>query len=226
MPRVPSHAPRFGFATHAVRLEGHLTRALALEPIPLEAELADRDGRWKGSLARLTASAWRGPSVSFARFVSLSGPALDIGNVLVLPQPPLDAPIFGADLVGVRPDAGLIVADLSPVAGVPPAAASAPLPDWAAGVFSDDPLIERVAADASAAAALARVDAMAERFTASVTASAGAPPSRSPDAIREAHVRYMLAHRRDEKTAAMLGQIFGAAWAAAFVERVLFPVPG
>jgi len=43
-------------------------------------------------------------------------------------------------------------------------------------------------------------------------------------AVQVSHRRYMLAHRRDEKTATMLAHMFGAAWTTRFVDDVLYPV--
>lgn len=211
--------PRFGFGAHALRLERQLAESLDLTPLPLAPHLASKDGRWKGSSATLTATAWHGPSVAFARFVSLTAPALDIGNILVMPRRDLPAPIFGADLVGARPDAGLVVADLSPVVGGTDSAAAGSLPEWAAGVFSASPVIERITPE-HVFGALGRVDDMARRF---VTLLAGSTAASDGLAIRAAHARYIDAHRRDEKTAAMLANIFGGEWAASFVDHVLYP---
>jgi hypothetical protein len=213
--------PRFGFGAHALRLERHLADSLQLTPLPLPPEFTTREGRWKGSGATLMATAWSGPSVAFARFVSLTAPALDIGNILVMPRRDLAAPIFGADLVGARPDAGLVVADLSPVVGGPDGAPAAPLPDWAAGVFSSTPVIERTSPE-HVFRALGQVDDMARRFV-SLLGETTTPGD--GDSILAAHARYIDAHRRDEKTAAMLANIFGGEWAAAFVDRVLYPPP-
>jgi hypothetical protein len=213
--------PRFGFGAHALRLERHLAESLELTPLHLPPHLAAKDGRWKGSAATLLATAWHGPSVAFARFVSLTAPALDIGNILVMPRRDLAAPIFGADLVGARPETGLVVADLSPVVGGGDATAAGPLPEWAAGVFSASPVIERITPE-QVFGALGRVDDMARRFVTLLTGSAAAGDGA---AIRAAHARYIEAHRRDEKTAAMLANIFGGEWAAHFVDHVLYPPP-
>ena len=209
----------FGFAEAVARIETRMTADLSLTPDPLRPGLATAEGAWKGDAVRIVANAWNGPVVRFARFVRLTSPVLDIGNLLVLPRPPSAAPIFGADLVAARPDAGLIVADLSPVDGVPAPSPNPGLPEWTAGIFSASPMFVRVTVDETASA-LAAVEAMARTFMEALRRGAPLPDGQ----VADAHRRYLSAHRRDDKMMTMLAHIFGPAWTADFVDAVLFPV--
>ena len=209
----------FGFADAVARIEAALAASLGLIAAPLRHGLADATGTWKGDPVRIVSTAWTGPAVRFARFVRVSSNALDIGNLLVMPRPPSAAPIFGADLVAARSDAGLVAADLSPVAAPPPAAADAKLPEWTAGIFSASPIFVRVG-PADAAQAVKEVEALADTFSNAVRRGAPVLP---PFIVEAAHQRYLAAHRRDEKMATMLGHIFGASWTAEFIDAVLFP---
>ena len=211
----------FGFAAHVDRIESRLVDALSLSPLPLPPALSAATGAWKGESASIAATAWSGPAIALARFVRLTGAALDIGNVLVVPSPWRDAPIFGVDLVAARPDAGLVVADLSPLAYDPGAAPRMDLPEWARSIFSASPVLRRIT-PSGAPEALEAVDAMAQEFVARL---AGAPQLTASADATHAQRRYMEAHRSDERTVTMLANIFGTAWATPFVSQVLYPVP-
>ncbi|HEX2569575.1 MAG TPA: hypothetical protein VH877_08455, partial [Polyangia bacterium] len=130
----------------------------------------------KDTPVRLVSRAYRSPSsrLAYARFATLRGGALDVGNALCLPRPRRPgedapwavAPIFGVDLVAFGRDTALVVADLSPTCegsrgraaqleamarwrdtsevGTLPPAG--PLPAWAACCLSPHALSARVGA--------------------------------------------------------------------------------
>ena len=211
----------FGFATHVDRIETRLVDALSLSPQALPPELSAATGTWKGEPASIASTAWSGPAIALARCVRVTGASLDIGNLLVVPDPSRDAPIFGVDLVAARPVAGLVVADLSPLVADPAAASRVDLPEWARAIFSASPLLRRVT-PSGAAEAFEAVDAMADEFVRRVRSAAPLPGAGQ---ATEAHRRYMDAHRSDERTVTMLANIFGSDWATAFVAQVLYPRP-
>lgn len=126
---------------------------------------------------RMVTRAYRDPSsrLAYARFATLRGGALDVGNCLCLPRPRSPAgaalvgsgaPIFGIDLVAFGRDTALVVADLSPTHETPTERATqlepmarwrttseiaslppaGPLPAWAACCLSPHPLYARIGA--------------------------------------------------------------------------------
>src|SRR4051794_35468915 len=76
----------FHFGAVVDEIEDLLTREFALVSWPLAPELARAEGTWKGQPAVIETRAYRGSCLRYARFVRLSGPGLDIGNVLCLPD--------------------------------------------------------------------------------------------------------------------------------------------
>lgn len=204
----------FGFVKHQAEIEHAAVQGLHLTA-------TDRSrvhrGTWKGEPCALETSEWQGPRIALFRSARLTGRDLEIVNVIGISRAPLDAPILGIDLVAARPDAAVIVADLSPLE--PPQAAHPSLPAWARGIFSDAPLIERVD-PGTAAAPLARVRAMVEAFVTNVNAAG--PVSNA--ALRQSAIeRYRRAHLEDERMETMLAHMFGAADAAMLMPEVLFP---
>lgn len=159
-----------------------------LRPFDLPAELASRAGVFREQPVELSARAWTGLDVAFARIVTISGPGLAIVNVLGLPAwrraapDHWDAPtILGVDLVAVAGAPVVVVADLSPVRpGARPAAVDGsnsaggrlasirrsrgpfppggPLPAWCARWFSPHHLFTRLPPTAVGAASAAAVD--------------------------------------------------------------------
>jgi hypothetical protein len=207
----------FGFLRALDAIERRVVRDLKLESAPALGELTEVTGTWKGEPVRLRASAWEGPRVALFRTVRVISEQLEIVNVLGWARAPLAAPILGADLVAARPDAALVVADLSPLD--PPGSSAADLPPWAQSIFSASPVFDRVTPETAAASA-ERVLDLAGRFVQAVQhASAAADPLQRDAAIE----RYRAAHLEDERMLSMLTRMFGAATAERLMHSVLFP---
>lgn len=231
----------FGFAELCAAAEQQLVRQLELQALPLPAELARLDGSWKGGTVTLSARAYHGPRIGYARFVDISGAGLDIGNVLVLARPEYPLPMLGADLVGLGRDTGVLVADLSPVPplreallrgelllgapelnqlralGLPP---GGDLPAWCQPWFSTQPVYSRVAPQHAPAVQRA-LSLLCERF-AQLAARCEAQPG-SAAAVSEWQARYCEAHRRDDRGLGLLHKIFDPTLAERFLRQVLFP---
>jgi hypothetical protein len=92
------------------------------------------------------------------------------------------------------------------------------LPSWAAHVFSSAPIFTRVS-DASAAAAAVRTAACA--FVSSVRASSA--DAAAVESVRDAQMRYVRAHREEDRALGLLGKVFGLEIAQRYIREVLFP---
>jgi hypothetical protein len=207
--------------------ERHLAETLGLRPLPLPPALARAEAPWKGDRARLEATALAGGPVRWARFVTLVGDGLRVGNLVALGEPGRGLPILGADLVEVGGDRpALVVADLYPVTGTeagadgppaPPGVAPPPTRDGWAGLLSPAALFVR-AGETDRPAAFAAAFRFVEAFAAAAPAEGG-----DANAERAAQRAYLAAHRADERTAAVLARIFGADHAARVLDEVMFP---
>ena len=95
--------------------ERFLVAQLSLSPVELPSHLQATSGQWKSAPVTITTRAYDGGVVRYARFATVQGAGLQIGNLLVLADPTYVLPILGSDLValGVRPT--MLAADLSPV---------------------------------------------------------------------------------------------------------------
>lgn len=197
--------------------ETALVERLYLERMSLPGRDSAYFGSWKDHPVKLSFRYWRGPKVAVARTVSLEGHDLEIGNLVAVARTPLDAPILGVDLVAARQDAGLVVADLSPLIGT--GCAVEGLPEWARTIFSPAPLIARVTPD-TAPGALSEVGRLCERFAALVE---NAAPLESTSARDVAVERYRDEHLRDDRMRSMLAHMFGEGTAGILMTDVLFP---
>ncbi len=198
-------------------IESALSDRLHLKQMSLAGRASAYTGSWKGRDVRLSFRFWCGPKVAVARTVRLEGSELEIANLVAVAARPYDAPILGIDLVAARPDAGLVVADLSPLSGA--GCEIAGLPDWARIIFSADPIFARVTPE-TAPDALARIAGMAGRF-AGLVADA---PALESTALRDAAVeRYRDCHLQDERMRSMLANMFGPDTATTLMNDVLFP---
>jgi phycocyanobilin:ferredoxin oxidoreductase len=210
----------WNFRATRAAVERLLLQRFALTPDVLPRDMSEAAGIWKDEPVTLTVRSWHGRDLRTFRTVLVTGPTVEIVNLLAVPNRGAEASIFGADLVSVRPGAGLVVADLSPLRRLPhPAAADPAIPAWAASIFSRAPLLMRVTPD-TAPVALAQVLALARQFADAVEARSSLLDGEAAAAI----ARYMSAHVADERTTTMLAQMFGAEWARRFVETILYPV--
>lgn len=231
----------FGFARLCRSAEQRLVGELELQARPLPAELVRLHGTWKGAPVTLSARAYSGPRIGYARFVDISGGGLDIGNVLLLSRPEYPLPMLGVDLVGLGKDTGVLVADLSPVPAPHVAAASrepplrepelsrlralelppgGELPAWCQPWFSTQPVYSRVI-PRQAPAVAAALELLCERL-AQLAAQCEAQPSNAA-AVGEWQARYCEAHRRDDRGLGLLHRIFDPTLAERFLRQVLFP---
>lgn len=216
----------FHFIDLTGQVEKSVTQSLALEPIDLSPRFAHAEGSWRSKPAKVTVHAFRGETVRFARFVTIEGEGLEIGNVLCLPEKNQPLPIFGIDLVGLGGETAVAVADLSPVdAGctrprfgareVLPSGGV--LPGWATRWFSSQPLFTRTTAR-DVPIISAQVHDYAEAFIA--LARAAEPTEADFTAL---HLGYCRDHRVEDRALSMLGKMFGASYAAELISTVLFP---
>jgi phycocyanobilin:ferredoxin oxidoreductase len=226
----------FGFGVLCSATEQSLVRALQLQALPLPAELVRLAGSWKGQPVTLSARAYAGPRIGYARFVEIAGAGLDIGNVLLLSEAEYPLPMLCADLVGLGKDTGVEVADLSPV---PPLREQAPLseqdmsqlrglalppggelPAWCGPWFSAQPLFARVAPQHAPAVAAA-LEVLCQRFLQLAGACEAQPGAAL--AVAQWQAQYCEAHRRDDRGLNLLHKMFDPALADRFLRRVLFP---
>jgi phycocyanobilin:ferredoxin oxidoreductase len=229
---------RFRFAELIAETEATLVHGLRLRPVVLEPALACADGTWKGERVTLETRAYASGTIRYARFATLVGPDLEIGNILCLPDPRYALPILGADLVALGRATGMIAADLSPT--LPPGperehqlaplaarrAASAALPSsgalpaWCDAWFSPHALYTRVSSEQAEAATRAYA-IFPDEFMELIRQARPRPDQGA--AVRAAQAGYAAAHRTDDKGLGLLATMFGAAWADRYIDRVLFP---
>jgi phycocyanobilin:ferredoxin oxidoreductase len=227
----------FPFAALLRDAEGRIVQTLGLTPLQLAPHLACATGNWRGAPVRIESRAYRSERIRYARFATVSGQNLDIGNALCLPALDVGLPIFGADLVAIRQDAAMIAADLSPTSRSGSAYAAllttltklhekhshlpsgGDLPAWCTDWFSPYPLYTRFP-PAVADRAMAAFDAWVSTYVTIATADDLHPPANAVDVQRG----YLRAHREDDKGLGMLGKMFGVDWADEYLDTVLFPV--
>lgn len=211
-----------------------------MTPVAIAPDLADAEGTWKGAPVRLTTQVWSGPLVRQARFATVVGGGLEIGNLLVVMRDDLALPILGADLValGARGAGAMLAADLSPTlpagaqrdaqlaglaaamrayADLPPGGA---LPAWCAAWFSPHALYTRPA-PAQVSRALEALGHFPRELVALARTATPRPDLRAAAAL--ARRGYAAAHREDDKGLGMLAKIVSPEWAARYVREVLFP---
>lgn len=205
------------------------------------------DGEWQGESVVGEARAYRGPGVGLARFATVEGDGLSIGNLLVIPDATSTAPIFGADLVwiGTRPQMAMIACDLSPtlddwggraaqnasVAALLPSTATVPsggaLPAWCESVFSPSPLYTRFGAeDAERASVLfgGYLEAFVALARSSATVRAQEPKRMAPTSTSRGIFNYCLRHREEDRGLLLLERLFGTMRAKRYLDEVLFPI--
>ena len=223
----------FGFSAAGAQSERRLVSALDLAPLALPPELTRMTGSWKGSPVVLTARAYQGARLSYARFVDIVGGSLEILNVLAFARPDRVAPVLGADLVGLGKDTAIVVCDLSPAPGAAEQSLSAAelerlqaldlpraeLPAWCLPWFSQQALCARVAAG-RAESASAALQLYADRF---VELARAAPLADSERDLADWQSRYCAAHRKDDRGLMLLHKLFEPTLAERFLREVLFP---
>lgn len=231
----------FGIAALVEETEALLRGGLGLGSLPIAPDLARAEGSFRGGPVVIETRAYSSAFVGYARFVTIAGPGLEIGNVLVLGRPPSQLPIFGADLVSISADAVMIAADLSPVlpdsspllaplasrrarhVELPP---GGDLPAWCSAWFSPFALFTRAPSAVYPAARAAYLDfatALLEIEALSHSAGAAALPPADAAAVAKAQAGYLADHRTQDKGLRMLANLFGAPWASRYIDAVLFP---
>lgn len=226
-----------GFTRIIEAAETGLVRALGLVPAPLPAELARMEGQWKDAPVVLDARAYRGERISYARFVTIQGEGLEIGNALCLSAPAYPLPILGVDLVGLGRDTVVAVADLSPILDDPDARdrqlgglasrrARGPalppggeLPEWCRAWFSTHALFTRAPSTRHADIA----QAVEDYWRAYAELAAAAEPGAGAAGVEDAQRAYCAAHIEHDRGLQMLRKLFDPALADRFLREVLFP---
>ena len=221
-------------------LERELIATLGLEPRALPPDLADAEGTWKGERVTLRTRTWASDRLRLARFATVTGAGLDIGNLLLLGRSDLALPILGADVValGARGGGAMLAADLSPVLPPSPerdaqladlARAVAPygdlppggeLPAWCTRWFSPFALYTRPG-PAELPRAVAALREYPRAFVA--LAHAATPRPELAPASDAAWRGYAASHREDDKGLGMLAKIVSPAWADRYLRVALFP---
>jgi hypothetical protein len=225
----------------AVLVTAHRCAALfadrvGLHPRALPPALAHHRGAFRDSPVTLSARAWSGRGVGYARVVTIAGPELSIANVLGYPAPDRGLPILGIDLVAVTGAPVVVVADLSPTVAdhldetlsalerhrrlhprFPPGGA---LPAWCARWFSPHHIFTRVGPAALPEALRAAFDFAAVWVGAALRAPA--EPALE-DRVTSAVAAYAGDHLRDDPGLRLLDRMFGVDWASPFRETVLLP---
>jgi len=222
-----------------IEIETSLREQLNLHLLAAPAHLSLMQGQWKGQDATLNARTYRGPHVSYARFVDISGPDLDIANMLILAEPGLGLPILGADLVDVGRPSAVAVVDLTPLdstdwplaaPGVasltrppcPPLPSAGELPSWARKWLSRTALFAAVPPD-ERGAVRCHLAASCTRFV-ELIGQASADEGREGRA-RARQQEYCSAHRSEDRGLQLLGRVFDPGLANRFLREVLFPDP-
>lgn len=235
---------RFAFVDVVAAVEQRLVQALGLRPRELPADLSHLEGAFREQPVTLRARAYAGPALAYARFVEVSGPELEIGNILLFARPELALPVLGVDLVGLGRDTAVVVADLSPMSpndgqrreqlavlarqrSLPPLGAATDLPAWAHEWFSSEALCTRVSNE-NAGQVAAAVAEFCEAFVKLVQqapaseSAATADPGRARF-VAERQLRYSASHRQDDRGLLLLRRMFEPARADRFLREVLFP---
>jgi hypothetical protein len=228
----------FGFVGALERTEAELAERLELWRVSLPEGLDGARGVLRGRPAAIEARAYVGPKIAYARFVTLRGDGIEIANLLCFGGATHRLPIFGADLVAVGPRRAMLAADLtpstrdsafwsdalSPLAERRARAEVLPhggeLPSYCAAFFSSLYLYVRVEPP-QLEAALASFDDYSAVYADLVAESSPAPEHASE--VARLQRAYSLSHRSDERGLELMTKAFGADFALAFVERVLFP---
>jgi hypothetical protein len=228
----------FGFVEALERSESELTSKLALERVALPAGLEGAQGTLRGNPATIEARAYRGPKIAYARFVALKGDGLEIANLLCLGTAAHRVPIFGADLVAVTARRAMLAADLTPStrdaafwgellsplaerrSRAEPLPDGGELPGYCASFFSKLYLYVRVEPE-QRAAALASFDDYSTVYADLVGSSQPSPEH--AEQVSSLQRDYAVSHRSDDRGLELLSKAFGADFAQAFVQQVLFP---
>ncbi len=208
-----------------VNVEATLVGALGLTPRVIPPSLATMSVDCRGQTLSVSARAYSGGTVAYARFVQIDSPFLKVDNVLVLPTCVTAQPIFGIDIVRPGVMAQWVVAlDLSPTSNVDePGIAEALGPDW----HPSAPEPARWARDhLSASAFVGRFDYLPIDLDLRIGMMARAfvdlAVRRSVDdqvARLEQRARYVRGHRDDQHGMKVVRKLLGGR----FVDEVLFP---
>lgn len=230
---------------HLARLlrdtERSFTRACALVPLTIDPQLARAEGTLRGAPVVIETQAWRGSAgspIAWARFATLEGAGIDVGNVVVLAHPRFPLPILGADLVALTPRAAMMAADLSPTLppgprrdaqladlartrvrhpALPPAGE---LPAFCARFFSPHHVYTRYAPEQREVAEAVLADLV--RAYVSLVRTTPADDA-SVEIVTALQADYADAHVADDKGLELLARAFGRPWALRYVHEIMFP---
>lgn len=224
---------RFGFADLVRCVHARIVTALGLVPVRIDAALARAEGSLRGQPLVVDAVAHRGGPVAHVRCATVVGEAFEVGSLMAIGRAELGLPILGLDLVAIGGERALVVADLSPTDPQRPAcpvfdeavrAAALPsagsLPAWAVPWFSDRAVFARVELDRREGVH-ALVDAIATAFV--ERARTGTIDRDRAPSVRATTCGWVLAHRAEDKSVAVLTHALGEAWARRFAAEVMFP---
>lgn len=223
-----------GFPELLHAAERHLVEGLCLRQLHPDPARANAVGLFKGAEVRLETRVYAGRD-RWARFVTIRGGELAIGNLLAAAHPRFGLPVLGADLVDFGRETGVIAADISPLvdalrdeqlAALAPTLATAalpsagPVPAWCAPWFSPFALFAKVGPGDRGAAGEA-LDARCRAFVA--LASSAEPRPAHEGVAREGLARYARSHREEDRGLLLLQKMFDPTWARSYLAEFLFP---
>ena len=103
---------QFGFSHAISAIEAALVDVFELEGLPLPATLATATGSIQRSPVVLTARAYTGKHLRFARVVTMIGGPIEVTDLLVVPSATSSAPILAIELESDDRERGYAMADL------------------------------------------------------------------------------------------------------------------
>lgn len=212
---------------------------LELSPYALPDDLGYVEGELEGENVRIFNRCYQTPQFRKLHLeLAQVGAALRILHCVMFPRTTYDLPLFGCDIVGGRGRISAAIADLSPVrSGLPTSyveqltpllqnreAFSKPreLPKWGE-IFSPYCLFVQPVDEAEEALFLETTVAY---LTAHCKIAVETPPTPAAESvIRAGQERYCNHQQENDKTRRVLEKAFGEAWAARYIDTVLFDPP-
>jgi hypothetical protein len=219
---------------HLRAAEEQLVESFALRPRAVPPQLGGATGQWKDQPVTVITRAYEGDAIGYMRVALASGTGIMLASLVALPRANRPSPILRADISrsGARAETTLTVdlvpvrdalereAELSAIAQLAPDVSRLPAIDDRREWSSPSSLHARVSAGQETDALKAFDGYVGAFITLLTRAMPSAERAYQVRAIQEAFVR---AQRTDEGLA-ILGTIFGKAWAQEYMAQVLFPL--
>jgi hypothetical protein len=209
-------------------------RATGAAPVELPEDYQLR-GEFGGSSVNLDLDVFRGGPFAWARVTRMRSERVQVLNVVAVPKVEVEAPCFGAELLGFARGMHLVVLDAWPSELHAPAVAQKldsarsniqaeweleAIPEWGREVFSEHCVVVRPGA---------RAAAPARRFTApfidvfSAYTSTRHPVPADPDTHVARRKKWLQVQGEEEPAGDFLARIAGHEWVERFTFDVLYP---